>query len=477
MKHLLFTLLLFATTTHAQISFQNHYGEPNQSEHGTSVVQLENGEYIVVGNLYMQNPDGGGHLIYGMLKRLDENGVELWSQTYSDPNSNFDKLRFLDIELTTDSAIVLTGFSNQGNGDGQDMFLCKMDVEGNLIWLQTYNAIFNQVAVDVTETNDGGFVLVGEHKFDGIAGLPIMKAIKTDSVGNVVWEYDHPNIGYDGISHTANSVVEDDLGNIYMCGRRLNYLSEVQEIFFLKLDPNGELLYQKSKPFNSYSSGTEILIKSNGNILVCGIKTPNFTSTPLTLEYDPDGFLLDQNEVTFNGSWQESTLSFYLNENDELTIFSYNEFFEYRLAKYSSGHNLIWNTFLSFENMGSTGGGKVIETIDGGCIAVGSSPIAGNRQILVFKLDSEGNVTSLDNLAFLNSSIQLYPNPAAEYFELQIPGSIQIEELKLVDITGKTVKIWNQPENRYVIDELNTGMYHLNIASDSGVTSKLLVID
>ena len=112
--------------------------------------------------------------------------------------------------------VAKTNLKNKGNGL-KDMWLIKTDFDGEELWQQTYGGSGNEYAYGITETIDGGFILVG-YTFSHVMGANTSKAmiLKTDQKGQVVWQQDPPFGGR--ANDKLHAVVEMQDGGIVMVG-------------------------------------------------------------------------------------------------------------------------------------------------------------------------------------------------------------------------------------------------------------------
>ena len=75
-----------------------------------------------------------------------------------------------------------------------------------------------------------------------------------------------------------------------------------------------------------------------------------------------------------------------------------------------------------------------------------------------------------------NAGGSLYPNPASDFITFKTKASSTVHEIRIIDITGKTVKILQKPEIsdyqvRIDIANLNKGIYFILVKSDNGLES------
>jgi gliding motility-associated-like protein len=142
------------------------------------------------------------------LMRLDKNGGILWSKRYGSPN---------DVDTlnggTTEAIVLPDGNIAFAGGAGSfttttkanDLFLAKLDSNGNQIWAKNY--IFSNLTntytnfKNVINTTDGGYLLCGSiyTLFDRSILL-----LKTDANGTIQWTRSYTN--------DTGSAVSDELG-------------------------------------------------------------------------------------------------------------------------------------------------------------------------------------------------------------------------------------------------------------------------
>ena len=73
--------------------------------------------------------------------------------------------------------------------------------------------------------------------------------------------------------------------------------------------------------------------------------------------------------------------------------------------------------------------------------------------------------------------IKIYPNPSNSNLIIDVSNDIQIENIELFDIGGKSVKIFNKIDTRLNISGLSSGTYFLRISTREGILTKKVVIE
>ncbi|MFN2262229.1 MAG: T9SS type A sorting domain-containing protein, partial [Psychroflexus sp.] len=71
--------------------------------------------------------------------------------------------------------------------------------------------------------------------------------------------------------------------------------------------------------------------------------------------------------------------------------------------------------------------------------------------------------------------ISLYPNPASDFFSLENTTNLQIQKVKIFDSAGKKISEVEQNFEKINIQDLNSGLYFIQIETEKGKTVKQLL--
>ena len=88
--------------------------------------------------------------------------------------------------LNVEDGFIIAGSTLSYGAGNEDMYLFKVDFEGNLLWEQTYGTTDEEECHSIAQTTDGGFVLGGYVVYDG--GTKDIYLVKTDWQGNLEWD-------------------------------------------------------------------------------------------------------------------------------------------------------------------------------------------------------------------------------------------------------------------------------------------------
>lgn len=118
---------------------------------------LEDGSAVITGEVYY-NAFGAAPDIY--LLKIDADGNRIWFKTYGFTFFEYG----LCVKQTLDNGFIITGNTNSfGHGD-TDAFLLKTDSNGDFVWAKTYGEGWHDEAIQVETLQDSGFIIVG-HSF------------------------------------------------------------------------------------------------------------------------------------------------------------------------------------------------------------------------------------------------------------------------------------------------------------------------
>ena len=167
-----------------------------------SLDECVDGSFIIGGNSYSpvgfdkSEPPRGG-IDYWVVK-IDVNGNKLWDRTFGGVFAE----QLLSTRQTSDGGFIVAGSSYSGisfdktvpNSGGQDLWLVKLDPNGNPLWQNGYGGTDDDVAVVIHEKDDKFFIGVysnsgiGGQKTELGQGLLDYWIICTDSTGNIFWQ-------------------------------------------------------------------------------------------------------------------------------------------------------------------------------------------------------------------------------------------------------------------------------------------------
>jgi hypothetical protein len=156
-----------------------------------------------------------------------------------------------DMQAVPGIGFGIAGTRSNPDGSGANVFFARVDLIGKVVpftikYFDAYDGTTNETASQtqdygtaITPTKDGGFILAGH--FESSTTLNIGKGendiflIKVDPNGNLIWK---KTLGGTG-SETVSTIRETEDRGLLLCGTAS--LGEVPSIFLIKTDKIGEL--------------------------------------------------------------------------------------------------------------------------------------------------------------------------------------------------------------------------------------------
>jgi hypothetical protein len=148
---------------------------PSRDDYGYSLQPTSDGGYVIAGEA-----DGESGIALHLIK-TDADGNEIWTREFGGPNDVMPRA----IQRTSDDGYVVTGYVDSHGATSYDVYLLRIDENGDSLWAMTYGGANVDLGYSVKQTLDGGFLITGGTWSYG-AGKEDIWLIKTDSQGGVV---------------------------------------------------------------------------------------------------------------------------------------------------------------------------------------------------------------------------------------------------------------------------------------------------
>jgi len=380
--------------------WQKTFGGSNE-DYAYSIQQTSDGGYIVAG--YTASFGAGGYDVY--ILKLDSDGNLIWQKTFG--GSGYDWA--YSIQQTSDGGYIVAGWTWSFGEGGKDIYILKLNENGQLVWQKTFGGCSDDVAHSIQQTSDGGYIISGEkdntdrcipYKYGAIffyAGY--IYIIKLDENGNLVWEKK-----FDGNYGEAYSIQQTNDGGYIVTGEIINQNENADNIFealnrnicILKLDADGNLVWQKTFGGSSWDFAYSIQQTSDGGYIVAG-GTMSFGAggyDVYILKLDSKGDLVWQK--TFGGCSDDVAYSIQQTNDGGYIVAGYTASFgaggyDVYILKLDADGNLVWEK--TFGGSSGDWANSIQQTNDGGYIVAGYTQSfgAGYYDVYILKLDENGN--------------------------------------------------------------------------------------
>jgi putative intracellular protease/amidase len=200
-------------------------------DRGHSLDLALDGGYIITGasGSYSDNSD-----VY--LLKTDHEGNEQWFRTVSLPDTHLNYDWGNMVQTTVDGGYIIVGNSDLEE-DVMDVLLIKTDSDGEAVWVQVFGDKFYDYGSSVSETRDGGFIVSGATK-NASTGQNDVYLWKVDQDGNEVWTQTYGTI--EG-SEWGSAVIESHVGDFIILGHSDSFGAGHYDIWLMQVDEDGNM--------------------------------------------------------------------------------------------------------------------------------------------------------------------------------------------------------------------------------------------
>ncbi|MEI6487762.1 MAG: T9SS type A sorting domain-containing protein [Bacteroidota bacterium] len=409
-----------------------------------TAIEVTDGNYIVGG----VSGDPILHRSHATLIKLNKNtGDTIWVRKIGLPNRSE---RNYNVKQTPDNGFVFCGLrfneDSLGNTTDDDVYLVKTDSMGIPQWKKTYGGSNYDYAQSVELTAEGGYMILGTTYSYGV-GQYNMYLIKTDSLGNMLWQKTYGG----SLEDYGQSIVKMNDGNYALAGG--TYVStDTLAGYILKIDTAGIVIWQK---------------KYRGII-----KQQEFSG----VKQLPTG------ELVVCGSMQGDTLnnSFYgivkkLNENDGSAVWQN----QYQYYNTDSTQHYFYGIDLC---------------LDGGLVMAGMSTnfhhgVNPANSMWLVKTDCMGNDSIWDSVSCSLpigvsevvakdiNDVLVYPNPATNQITIE-NSQLRINAIRIYNVLGSVVYQQLTTNNQQLSIDASTwnaGVYFVEVETEKGTVRKKII--
>jgi hypothetical protein len=409
------------------------------------------------------------------LMKINSAGKFLWERTFGDVNIE----NAFSIQQTNDSGFVICGYTNSFGNGGYDTYLVKTDSLGNFQWGKAYGGSDWDFGYWAEQTNDGGYILCGETFSYGNSNQAYL--VKTNSNGDSLWT---KNFGSTGIEIAKEVHQTNDAGFVF-AGQTTSDTGGI-DAYLVKTDSNGNLLWEKSFGNSADNTANAIAITSDKKFLLGGYSYVGTEKKNYFIKTDSAGSLLNL-VIDSGGSGNREIYRIRENKEGDYFIAGWLDAISGNAKEFSFSK---WNSGFWFLTGGTAGGPydeeayDIVETSDSGYAIVGYTGTfgVGVDNILILRTNKNMSYTntvnsyvSTNELAEAEENISVYPNPFCENLFISLNPGVFSNEKKIMiaisDLTGKEIIseekeiLPQQISIKIPSGKFNSGIYFLNISS------------
>jgi len=187
-------------------------------------------------------------------------------KTFEKSYGDYEDVMVSGLSQTADDGYVYGGIAFDDN-ENYVTFLAKIDKEGNKVWINNLFKVEDKdeivVISSISNTSDNGFILVVRTENDDNY---ITKIIKTNKVGDILWE---KSINNNEGNIIANAIIETNDGGYILTGKKyIEYNS--YKLWVYKMDIDGNKEWEKKLGGNESDEGVKIKQLENNDYIIVG---------------------------------------------------------------------------------------------------------------------------------------------------------------------------------------------------------------
>ncbi len=391
-------VIVFFLPLMAQTTWSRTYGGSNEDA-GFAVAKTHDGFAITGITNSMGNGDYDLYLI-----KIDENGDTMWTLTAG--GTDFDAGECV-IE-TPDQGILASGLTYSFGAGNSDVFIVKTDSLGNIQWQKTYGGAIADEIYSITPYRDG-YMLAGRTYSYGAGNFDVY-LIAIDYNGDTLWTRTYGGAITDG----ANSIKPTADGGFVVTGYTYSYGHGNYDAYVLKLDSLGNLQWQTFLGGSDDDVGTDAVETADGGFLIAGYSYTfsNGADDFYVAKIDSLGNLIWQNH--YGGSSSERAFKIEKLPGENFLIGGYTSSFghggddAYFIAINSSG-NLVWDT--TFGGSNDDGMKDFVKTPAGDFVFAGHTESFGHGGADVYAVR-------------FGTSVGIDEEPVKSPFDFQVTGNL-----------------------------------------------------
>ncbi len=362
------------------------YGGPG-SDRASAMIRTHEGGYAMIGTT---NSYGSG-LVSAWLVKTDVDGNILWNQSYSGLGQGIADT----LVQASDNGYAATGYTyslDQSTGEGAlSMWILRTDYLGNLLWNNTYSQVGTSIGYSIIQTSDGGFAVAGTSNSIGDVAWAAW-ILKVDSNGVLQW--------YKVFTPTNRNEVYSMLqtadGGYIMGGSVLSSDSTQTNFWLLRTDSSGEEQWNQTYSMSGNSTLGSVVQTSDGGYALSGALQGSAAGDQfLLVKTDSSGIM--QWYKTYNPVGSDSAYSGIQTSDGGYALIGAsglagNPFYRVLLVKTTLDGSLQWNQ--TYGGNAVAVAGAIVQIPDGSYVFGGytNSTGAGSEDFWLVKTDSNGNI-------------------------------------------------------------------------------------
>lgn len=481
------------------------------------------------GNSYTISTTTNGQYSTEIFYAFDDHGVKSWEYANDSCATNCNDHYFQIIPIDDEGAIFVGAYDDV---TGTQLRVKRIDENGDLVWQQYWITPYLSVRPIKALLDNSGRLVIGMSAMVDSTDLEDFAVAQFDTSGGLLdWHYELPDNGtsINPFSEIISSMKIDASDDIFLCGSGVG--SGVIKNYVFKVRSTGTLDYIDECTFSGNNTSVDELQVDGGNeMYVLGVNS----GLPILEKRKRSSGNLVWSVGLERDSAEVSNGGFYLYDASIYVLNNYRYFDDvnsswsnkhYMVTKLDTSSNTIWRQdyFTDVDSAAiqdGTQGAVQISKCNASSYILSTQHISSNRDIMILHKIDEAGVTQWYDTAtvqgtagnfnldvncnvyvgrsysqstviskysdvinsvasnVLNSSFEIFPNPANDQFTIRWEGEANSAELKVYDALGALLmsEQIQKGDNHISTEHLPAGMNVIQLASNGKVIHSKIVV-
>ncbi|MGL4370226.1 MAG: hypothetical protein ACRCUT_11245, partial [Spirochaetota bacterium] len=187
-----------------------------------------------------------------------------------------------DVALTSDGGYITAGYTHSETAPG--IYVVKFSADGAVQWSRRYGY---GIASSIAATPDGNFVITATDRISMIDSAMDLCVLKIDPAGNILWQKTAGTAAQDQVTDAA--VFSD--GSIVIAGNTVGSDGYTPTAgLIIRMDQSGAVVWTKEVAVSESGAVNSIAQGADGSIIMAGTSFPDGGSTDFwAVNYSADG--------------------------------------------------------------------------------------------------------------------------------------------------------------------------------------------
>lgn len=266
---------------------------------------------------------------------------------------------------TLDGGLITSGYSTSFANPVEAVYVVRTDVDGDTLWTNSYGAEeLREYGLSIIESEDGSFVIVGYNSDPMGIEEEDVYFLKIDDQGNQLWQKTFGGPGKD----FGYSVIETSDGGYAIIGETESFGNGGRDIYLIKTNENGDTLWTKTYGGVDRDNGYSIVQTPDNGFAIAGYiaSQGNDIKEAYLIKTDENG--VEEWATSFGQSEFVAGASVILSDESGFIMLTYLDFSVY-LIKIDENGTQDWAKEMA--DLSILSGSSLTYTSDGGIAIAG----------------------------------------------------------------------------------------------------------